>query len=147
MCDAKLIEGMVGKDPRAPYEFRRSPGMIKFRPAPPEDLPIVGFEDTTKPHRPFRSLILRRKDANGTVKEVQASSGLTEEDMRTLDEMFKGKPQRVVGTKHYFTEPIGVAEIKFSSAPDIPFRFPVVADFAPTLEELRIHRVRSDKVS
>jgi ATP-dependent DNA ligase len=98
---------------------------VKFRKEDCLDLPIIGYEDTDKPTRPFRSLILL-KDG----KEVQASSGLSEADLRMLDEVFKGKPQRQVGTKRYFDEPVGIAEVKFyGRSPDIPYRFPRVERF------------------
>jgi len=122
MVEKGLIEGIVSKDPESRYEFRRSHRWIKFRPDDTEDLPIIGYEDTDKPHRPFRSLILLR---NG--EEVQASSGLREADLRRLDEIFKDKPFRQVGTKRYFEKPIGVVEITFyGNSPDIPYRFPRV---------------------
>jgi ATP-dependent DNA ligase len=129
MVEKHEIEGVVSKNSASSYQFRRSHDWIKFRPDNVEDLPIIGYEDTDKPHRPFRSLILTR---NG--KEVQASSGLSEADLRRLDEIFKGKPTRQVGTKRYFEKPIGVAEIKFyGNSPDIPYRFP------------RVERFREDK--
>jgi len=132
MVERREIEGIVAKDPNSPYEFRRSPRWIKFRQEDTEDLPIIGYEDTDKPTRPFRSLIMLRGG-----KEVQASSGLSGADLTMLDEAFKDKPQRVDGTKRYFLEgPIGVAEVKFyAQSPDIPYRFP------------RVERVRFDKNS
>jgi bifunctional non-homologous end joining protein LigD len=127
--EAGEIEGIVAKNPNSIYEFRRSPSWVKFRKEDTEDLPIIGFEDTDKKSRPFRSLIMLR---NG--KEVQASSGLSGTDLRMLDEIFKGKPQRVVGTKRYFDGPVGIAEVKFyGQSPDIPYRFP------------RVERLRFDK--
>jgi hypothetical protein len=67
---------------------------------------------------------------------AQASSVLSEADLKMLDEVFKGKPQRVVGTKRYFDEPIGMAEVKFyGRSPDIPYRFP------------RVERLRFNKKS
>ena len=123
--ERREIEGVVAKDPSSVYEFRRSPSWVKFRKEDCLDLPIIGYEDTDKPTRPFRSLILL-KDG----KEVQASSGLSEADLRMLDEVFKGKPQRQVGTKRYFDEPVGIAEVKFyGRSPDIPYRFPRVERF------------------
>jgi len=125
MVEKHEIEGIVAKNPMSTYQFRRSHDWLKFRIEDTEDLPIIGYEDTDKPHRPFRSLILLRDG-----KEVQASSGLSEADLHRLDEIFKGKPQRQVGTKRYFEKPIGVAEIKFfGNSPDIPYRFPRVVRF------------------
>jgi len=124
--ERKEIEGIVAKDPDSPYKFRRSPSWVKFRIEDTEDLPIIGYEDTDKPTRPFRSLIMLRDD-----KEVQASSGLSGADLQMLDEAFKDKPQRVVGTKRYFLDgPVGIAEVKFyGQSPDIPYRFPRVERF------------------
>lgn len=126
--EAKRIEGVVAKHPESPYEFRRSPYWIKFRKEENEDLPIIGYEDTDKPHRPYRSLILRRGE-----REVQASSGLSEADLRLTAEMFKGKVVRRVGTKNYFAEPVGYAEVRFYGGSGIPVRFP------------RVVRLRFDK--
>jgi ATP-dependent DNA ligase len=126
--EAGEIEGIVAKDPSSTYEFKRSPSWIKFRRETTLDLPIIGYEDTDKPTRPFRSLILLW---NG--REVQASSGLSEADLKMLDEVFRGKPQRVVGTKRYFDGPVGIAEIRFYGSSDISYRFP------------RVERLRFDK--
>ena len=126
--EAKRIEGVVAKDPESPYEYRRSHYWVKFRKEENEDLPIIGYEDTDKPTRPYRSLILKRGE-----REVQASSGLSEADLRQTDEMFKGKVVRKVGTKNYFAEPVGYAEVRFYGRSEIPFRFP------------RVVRLRFDK--
>lgn len=126
--EAKRIEGVVAKDPESPYEFRRSPYWIKFRKEENEDLLIIGYEDTDKPTRPYRSLILKRGE-----REVQASSGLSEADLRRTNEMFKGRVVRRVGTKNYFAEPVGYAEVRFYGRSEIPFRFP------------RVVRLRFDK--
>jgi ATP-dependent DNA ligase len=124
--EAGRVEGIVAKDPESFYEFRRSPSWVKFRKEDCEDLPIIGFEDTDKPTRPFRSLIMLRDG-----KEVQASSGLSGVDLQMLDEAFKDKPQKQVGTKRYFLDgPVGIAEVKFyGQSPDIPYRFPRVERF------------------
>ena len=127
--EAKRIEGVVAKHPDSPYEFRRSPYWVKFRKEENEDLPIIGYEDTDKPTRPFRSLILKRGE-----REVQASSGLSKADLLRTNEIFKGKVVRKVGTKNYFAEPLGYAEIGFyGGSEDIPVRFP------------RVVRLRFDK--
>lgn len=126
--EAKRVEGIVAKDPSSPYEFRRSPHWVKFRKEESEELPIIGYEDTDKPTRPYRSLILKRGD-----REIQASSGLSEADLRLTNEKFKGKVVRRVGTKNYFAEPVGYAEVKFFSRSEIPVRFP------------RVERLRFDK--
>lgn len=126
--EAKRIEGVVAKDPESPYEFRRSPYWVKFRKEENEDLHIVGYEDTDKPNRPYRSLILKRGE-----REVQASSGLSEADLRLTNGMFEGKVVRKVGTKNYFAEPVGYAEVRFYGGSEIPVRFP------------RVVRLRFDK--
>lgn len=126
--EAKRIEGVVAKHPESPYEFRRSPWWVKFRKEDSEDLPIIGYEDTDKPNRPYRSLILRRGE-----REVQASSGLSEADLRLTEELFRGKVVRRVGTKNYFADPVGYAEVRFYGRSEIPFRFP------------RVVRLRFDK--
>jgi len=119
--EAKRIEGVIAKDPSSRYEFRRSTAWLKFRREEAEDLLIIGYEDTDKPTRPFRSLIFRRGE-----REVQASSGLSEDDLRMLDEVFAKEPKRRVGTKWYFDNPRFVAEVKFFGGSEIPYRFPSV---------------------
>ena len=120
--EAKRIEGIIAKDPSSRYEFSRSRAWLKFRKEEAEDLLIIGFEDTDKkPTRPFRSLIFRRGE-----REVQASSGLSEADLRLLDEIFAKEPKRRVGTKWYFEKPRFVAEVKFFGGSEIPYRFPRV---------------------
>ena len=125
--EAQEIEGVVTKNLNSVYELRRSPNWIKFRPAEGFDLPIIGYETSDKPDRPFRSLILLWKD-----KELQAASGLTKQDLQYALEKFSGA--KIVRTvreasrnKHYFESPVGEAEIVFTSTPNIPVRFPRVA--------------------
>lgn len=116
------IEGVVAKKPDSPYELTRSPNWIKFRPSESEDLPIIGYEESDKPDRPYRSLILQRGE-----KEVQASSGLSQEDLKRTWGLFsRAKVVRAVGRKRYFEVPVGVAEISFYGDGSIPFRFPKV---------------------
>jgi len=116
------IEGVVAKQPSSPYEFSRSPNWIKFRPSESQDLPIIGYEESDKPDRPYRSLILQRGDG-----EVQASSGLSQEDLERTHEMFsRSEIVRTVGRKRYFKHPVGIAEISFYGDGSIPFRFPKV---------------------
>lgn len=120
--EGKEIEGVVAKDPNAPYEFRRSPSWIKFRQEICEDLLIIGFEDSDKPTRPYRSLILKRGE-----KEVKASSGLSEADLELTLRLFaKEQKHRVGGTKWYFEKPRFVAEIEFYGGSEIQYRFPRV---------------------
>ncbi len=119
--EAKRIEGVIAKDPNSRYEFRRSAAWLKFRKEDTEDLLIIGYEDTDKPTRPFRSLIFRRGE-----REVQASSGLSEADLKLLDEVFEKEPKRRVGTKWYFDNPRFTAEVKFFGGSEIPYRFPRV---------------------
>lgn len=121
LVEAKEIEGVVGKDPEAPYEFRRSPTWVKFRKRTTDDLVVIGYEDSDKPTRPFRSLIMRRGG-----KEVQASSGLSEADLKRLDRIFAGEPKRKVGTKWYFDNPRFIVEVEFYGGSEIAWRFPVV---------------------
>lgn len=121
LVEAKEIEGLVGKDPEAPYEFRRAPSWIKLRPPTIEDLVVIGYEDSDKPTRPFRSLIFVWKG-----KEVQASSGLSEMDLQRLNEIFANAPKRKVGTKWYFDKPQLIVEVRFYGGSEIPWRFPVV---------------------
>lgn len=128
LVEAKEIEGVVGKDPEAPYEFKRTATWIKLRPPTVEDLLIIGYEDSDKPHRPFRSLILKFGD-----KEVQASSGLSDYDLKLLIRIFAGEPKRNVGTKWYFENPRFTAEVEFFEGLDIKYRFP------------RVKRLRLDK--
>lgn len=82
---------------------------------------VIGYEDTDKPTRPFRSLIFRRGG-----REVQASSGLSEDDLKRLDEIFEREPKHKVGTKWYFDNPRLVVEVEFFGGSEIPWRFPVV---------------------
>jgi len=119
--EAKRIEGVIAKDPSSPYEFKRSTAWLKFRREDAEDLLIIGYEDTEKLTRPFRSLIFRRGD-----REVQASSGLSEADLRMLGEVFEQEPKYCVGTKWYFEKPRFTAEVKFFGGSEIPYRFPRV---------------------
>jgi len=119
--EAKRIEGVIAKDPNFPYEFKRSTAWLKFRREDAEDLLIIGYEDTEKMTRPFRSLIFRRGD-----REVQASSGLSEADLLMLGEVFEREPKYCVGTKWYFEKPRFMAEVKFFGGSEIPYRFPRV---------------------
>lgn len=129
LVEAKEIEGVVGKNPNAPYEFKRTATWIKFRKQTAEDLPIIGYEDTDKLTRPFRSLILKRGS-----KEVQASSGLSDHDLKLLDEIFAGEPKHRIGTKWYFDNPPHLyAEVEFFGGSEIGYRFP------------RVKRLRLDK--
>lgn len=121
LVEAKEIEGVVGKDPEAPYEFRRSSTWLKFRQRTRDDLVIIGYEDSDKPTRPFRSLIMRRGG-----KEVQASSGLSEADLQRLIRIFANEPKRKVGTKWYFDKPHFIVEVEFYGGSEIAWRFPVV---------------------
>lgn len=121
LVEEKKIEGVVGKYPYSRYEFRRSPAWVKFRPETSEDLLIVGYEDSDKPTRAYRSLILKRGD-----REVRASSGLSEKDLEITSQVFAGEPQRQVGTKRYFLNPRFYAEISFYGNGEIPYRFPRV---------------------
>jgi len=126
LTEEQKIEGVVAKRLDSLYELRRSPSWVKFRPDGGFDLPILGYEESDKADRPFRSLILVWKD-----RELQASSGLTAEDLQYAFEKFSGakiaRTVREAGrNKHYFTEPVGQAEIVFTSTPRIPVRFPRV---------------------
>lgn len=123
MAERGEIEGLVAKHPDSPYEFRRSPHWLKFRPERTLELPIVGWEDTDKPDRPFRSLIVRLPDG----REGQVSSGLSDAELALTDRIFRGVPSRAVGARHYFVgDPGFTAEVKFYSTPEEPFRFPRV---------------------
>jgi bifunctional non-homologous end joining protein LigD len=124
--EAQEIEGIVAKDLNSTYELRRSPNWRKFRPAEGFDLPIIGYEESDKPERPFRSLILLWKG-----RELQAASGLTEQDLRYAFQKFsEAKIARTVReagrNKRYFETPIGEAEVVFTSTPNLPVRFPRV---------------------
>jgi len=115
------IEGIVAKNPHSPYLFKRSPYWLKFRPQITVELPVIGWEDSDKKDRPYRSLILLYGG-----REVQASSGLTQEDLMRTNEIFAKVPHRRVGTKNYFIGGHFTAEVEFFSREDIPFRFPKV---------------------
>lgn len=131
LVNAQRLEGIVAKDLDSPYEFCRSPRWLKFRPAPPHDLPIIGYEDSDKPGRPFRSLIILMGD-----REIQASSGLSMADLQYAKEIFaQTEVVRTSGRKHYFKEPVGTCEVAFSTLPNLPVRFPKVIAY----------RMRSDK--
>ena len=126
LVEEQKIEGVVAKNLDSPYELRRSPHWVKFRPAEGYDLPIIGYEESDKPGRPFRSLILLWKG-----RELQASSGLGEEELRQAAERFR--TAQVVRTareggrlKYYFASPVGQAEVVFTSTPNLPVRFPRV---------------------
>jgi bifunctional non-homologous end joining protein LigD len=121
MVEERRIEGIVAKDPNSRYEPRRSDRWVKFRPETAEDLLIIGYEDTDKPRRPYRSLILRRGD-----REVQASSGLGEADLELTSRLFEGEPKHRVGNRWYFDNPRFTAEIEFYGGGGIPYRFPRV---------------------
>jgi bifunctional non-homologous end joining protein LigD len=126
LVKAQEIEGVVAKNLDSTYELRRSPNWIKFRPAEGFDLPIIGYEESDKPDRPFRSLILIWKG-----RELQASSGLTNDDLHYALEKFSAakiaKTTREAGrNKRYFESPVGEAEIVFTSTPNLPVRFPRV---------------------
>jgi ATP-dependent DNA ligase len=125
------IEGLVAKEPESIYEFRRSEKWPKFRKEPPADMLIIGYEDSDKPRRPYRSLILRW---NG--REVQASSGLSEADLRLTSELFAKEPKHKVGTKWYFENPHYWAEIAFYRGKEIGYRFPRVVKLK--LEKIEI---------
>jgi bifunctional non-homologous end joining protein LigD len=123
-AEAQEIEGLVAKNLNSTYELHRSPSWVKFRPAESLDLPIVGYEESDKPERPFRSVILLWKG-----RELQAASGLTEQDLQYAFQKFR--EARVVRTvreagrnKHYFEAPVGEAEVVFTSTPNLPTRFP-----------------------
>jgi len=125
LVNAQKLEGLVAKNLRSRYEFRRSPSWIKLRPAPPRDLPIIGYEESDKPARPFRSLILLVGD-----REIQASSGLSMADLQYAKAIFdKTEVVRTSGRKHYFREPVGTCEVAFSTLPNLPVRFPRVVTF------------------
>lgn len=121
-AEAGELEGVVAKHPRSPYEFRRSAFWVKFRPERTEELPIIGWEDSDKPGRPYRSLILLRGG-----REVRASSGLTDRELAETAKLFASVPHERRGTKNYF---IGkhafTAEVSFSNAGGVPYRFPVI---------------------
>jgi ATP-dependent DNA ligase len=124
--EAHEIEGIVAKRLNSPYELRRSSNWLKFRPADTFDLPIIGYEESDKPDRPFRSLVL---DWNG--KELQAASGLTAQDLQhALDKFSEAKIARTTTEagrkKHYFEKPVGQCEVVFTSMPSLPVRFPRV---------------------
>lgn len=125
--EAQEIEGIVGKNLDSPYELRRSPNWPKFRPDNGGlDLPIIGYEESDKPGRPFRSLILVWRG-----KELQASSGLTNEDLHYAFEKFSEAEvsrttREASRDKHYFKSPVGQAEVVFTSTPRLPVRFPRV---------------------
>lgn len=124
--DAQELEGIVAKNLDSPYELRRSPNWLKSRPAEGFDLPIIGYEESNKPGRPFRSLILVWKG-----RELQASSGLTNDDLHYALEKFSeaevSRTTREAGRdKHYFKSPVGQAEVVFTSTPRLPVRFPRV---------------------
>ena len=126
LVEAQKIEGIVAKDMDSTYELCRSPKWIKLRPAEGFDLPIIGYETSDKQDRPFRSLILIYKE-----RELQASSGLTNEDLHYALEKFSNakivKTVREAGRdKHYFESPVGQAEVVFTSTPRLPIRFPRV---------------------
>lgn len=131
--DTQELEGIVAKKLNSPYELRRSPNWLKSRPTEGFDLPIMGYEESNKPDRPFRSLILVWKG-----RELQASSGLTNEDLHYALEKFAEakivRTTREAGRdKHYFESPVGHAEVVFTSTPRLPVRFP------------RVVRLRFDK--
>jgi len=126
LTKAQKIEGIVAKNLNSAYELRRSPNWIKFRPAEGFDLPIIGYETSDKPDRPFRSLILLWKG-----KELQAASGLSEQDLQYAFQKFLeakiARTAREAGrNKYYFETPIGEAEVVFTSTPNLPVRFPRV---------------------
>jgi ATP-dependent DNA ligase len=122
LVEAGRIEGIVAKDPHSPYQLRRSPAWVKFRKEQVEDLQVIGYEDTDKPTRPYRSLILARGG-----REVQASSGLSEADLELTSQLFAKEPKHQVGTKWYFDSPHIIAEIGFYGGTEgIPYRFPKV---------------------
>jgi ATP-dependent DNA ligase len=126
LVEAQKIEGVVAKNLDSTYELRRSPSWIKFRPAEGFDLPIIGYEESDKPDRPFRSLILIWKG-----RELQASSGLANDDLHYALEKFSAakivRTTREAGrNKRYFESPVGEAEIVFTSTPNLPVRFPRV---------------------
>jgi len=126
LVEEQKIEGIVAKRIDSPYELRRSPNWIKFRPAESFDLPIIGYEESDKPDRPFRSLILIWKG-----RELQASSGLTKDDLHYAFEKFSAakivKTTKEAGrNKNHFESPVGEAEIMFTSTPNLPVRFPRV---------------------
>jgi len=121
LVEEKKIEGVVAKDPNSKYELRRSTSWVKFRPEIVEDLVIIGFEDSDKPKRPYRSLIFNYKG-----REVQASSGLSEADLELTSQMFAKEPKHQVGTKWYFDNPRYVAEVAFYGNSEIAWRFPRV---------------------
>jgi len=124
--EAQEIEGIVAKDMSSAYELCRSPRWMKFRPAEGFDLPIIGYEESDKPERPFRSLILLWKG-----RELQAASGLSEQDLQYAFQKFSeakiARTAKEAGrNKHYFEKPIGEAEVVFTSTPNLPVRFPRV---------------------
>jgi bifunctional non-homologous end joining protein LigD len=120
------IEGIVAKDLDSPYVLERSPSWRKFRPAESFDLPVIGYETSAKPDRPFRSLILLWRG-----RELQAASGLGEKELRQAFERFRtAQVVRVTREggreKRYFASPLGQAEVVFTSTPNLPVRFPRV---------------------
>ena len=124
--EAREIEGIVAKELDSIYELRRSPSWVKFRPAEGFDLPIIGYEESDKPDRPFRSLILLWEG-----RELQAGSGLSDDDLRCAFEKFSearvARTVRGAGRdKRYFKAPVGEAEVVFTSTPNLPVRFPRV---------------------
>lgn len=126
MVEEGRLEGVVAKHLNSPYRFERTAAWVKFRPADPHDLPIVGYEESDKPERPFRALILEWGE-----RELKAASGLSHEDLRLAMRVFsKATVARTVVAegrrRHYFAHPIGHAEIQFTSTPNLPVRFPKV---------------------
>jgi ATP-dependent DNA ligase len=128
--EAQEIEGIVAKDMNSAYELRRSPSWVKYRPNETEDLLCLGWEDSDKSDRPFRSLILKRGN-----REVQASSGLTHDELETLLNLFAQEPVQKVGTKNYFKTPKIIVEVEYSRRPELSYRFP------------HIKRIRLDKLA
>ena len=107
---AQGYEGCMLKDPNAPYVFKRSDKLLKFKPFHDADLTVVGFQEGRGRHKGRLGALLC-EDENGIVTRVGSGFEDSERDaIWSKQDVFLGR----------------IVEVKFQQkTPDGKLRFPV----------------------
>ncbi len=117
------LEGIVSKDPQAPYRSGRSRGWIKSKCSARQEFVVVGYVPSTTTRRAIGSLVLGVYDKGKLVHVGRVGTGYTQavaadlhrrlERLKVADSPFAGKLTADEARAVRFARPELVAEVEF----------------------------------